>query len=215
MDTVSGIASLLQTTGSSYTANPLGGSELGMDDFLKLLVAQMQNQDPMGGDSSGGGGGTEYITQLAQFTMLEQLSALKSELSASKAYNLLGKYVYIEVQASSEQVCGKVEGIVTRDGKQCVVVGGQTYEMSRIIGVADDSSVTDQQLISSAAFIGKHVTATLTAENGTQTTINGIVEKITVDNGAVFLVIDGQNVPLSGVTEISETDAGNDTTQNA
>ena len=44
------------------------GKSLGQDDFLKILVAQMANQDPLEPT-----GNAEFLAQMAQFTMLEQL----------------------------------------------------------------------------------------------------------------------------------------------
>jgi len=204
MDTVSTIGSLLQTTQSGYSTNSTKSGGLGIDDFLKLLVAQMQNLDVSGADSSGNNG-TEYVTQLAQFTMLEQLSALKSELSTGNACSLIGKYVYIEGSDSAKQIYGRVEGVMTVNGEKCVVVGGKAYELSRITAVEDRSS--DDLLLRSAAFIGKQVTAKYKEQDGTETAVTGTVEKITVENGAIYLVIDGKSVPLSGVTEITAANA--------
>ena len=54
---------------------PDASSELGQDSFLKLLVAQMQHQDPLNPQ-----GNEEFIAQLAQFTSLEQLMGVNSSL---------------------------------------------------------------------------------------------------------------------------------------
>ncbi len=53
-------------------------SKVGADQemFLKLLVAQMKNQDPLNPQD-----GTQYMTQLAQFSSLEQLTGINSKLS--------------------------------------------------------------------------------------------------------------------------------------
>lgn len=66
---------------SSYEAQvaqqgmPDQSSELGQDSFLKLLVAQMQHQDPLNPQ-----GNEEFIAQLAQFTSLEQLMGVNTAL---------------------------------------------------------------------------------------------------------------------------------------
>jgi flagellar basal-body rod modification protein FlgD len=68
------------TTGTNATAGTgttsvVGRSELGQDAFLKLLVTQLQNQDPLDPMDD-----TEFIAQLAQFSSLEKLTAMASSL---------------------------------------------------------------------------------------------------------------------------------------
>ncbi len=50
-------------------------SELGKDEFMKLLLAQMQNQDPLNPTDN-----TEFVAQLAQFTSLEQMTNMNTSL---------------------------------------------------------------------------------------------------------------------------------------
>jgi flagellar basal-body rod modification protein FlgD len=71
--------------GSASAQQP--GGALGKDQFLKLLIAQMQNQDPMAPMD-----GTQMATQLAQFSSLEQLQQINTTLTANGASsgNLLG-----------------------------------------------------------------------------------------------------------------------------
>ena len=57
------------------TASVEASSDLGKDSFLKLLVAQMQHQDPLNPQ-----GNEEFIAQLAQFTSLEQLMGVNTAL---------------------------------------------------------------------------------------------------------------------------------------
>lgn len=61
----------MQTAPASVEAS----SDLGQDSFLKLLVAQMQHQDPLNPQ-----GNEEFIAQLAQFTSLEQLMGVNTAL---------------------------------------------------------------------------------------------------------------------------------------
>lgn len=66
------------TTTSSST--PLKQKDLGKDAFLQLLVTQLQNQDPTKPQADG-----EFIAQLAQFSSLEQLTAMQTELKKISA----------------------------------------------------------------------------------------------------------------------------------
>jgi flagellar basal-body rod modification protein FlgD len=59
------------TTSSGSTATPT----LGYNDFLQLLLAQMQNQDPLNPTDS-----TEYVSQLASFSNVEQGINMNSKL---------------------------------------------------------------------------------------------------------------------------------------
>ena len=80
---------------SSGTGDALPTSQLGQDTFLKLMVAQLRNQDPMNPTDS-----TQFLAQTAQFTSLEKMDELAQQssqsLSAQMAFgasSLVGKSV--------------------------------------------------------------------------------------------------------------------------
>jgi len=63
---------------SSYGTNTTDKTSMGKEDFLKLMLAQLQNQDPLNPME-----GTEFASQLAQFTSLEQLINLNDAMDTS------------------------------------------------------------------------------------------------------------------------------------
>jgi flagellar basal-body rod modification protein FlgD len=107
--------------------------QFGTDTFLKLLVAQLQYQDPMQPQDS-----TQFLTQTAQFTMVEKLTSLDTQTkSALQANQLLASSSMIghEVKykdANGDDQTGVVSSVkVTSDGPQ-LVVGSSTVPYSMI-----------------------------------------------------------------------------------
>lgn len=79
--TATAIETFVQTPGSSRT--PQSGISLGKNDFLKLLVTQMKNQDPLDPMD-----GTEFTAQLAQFSSLEALQNIDGQIQNLKTAQL-------------------------------------------------------------------------------------------------------------------------------
>lgn len=111
--------------------------ELGKDDFLKLLLTQLSNQDPTRPMEN-----TEFIAQMAQFSSLEQMTNMSTEfaklanmLNSNEAVSLLGKNVTISTGDTS--VNGVVEA-VTRGEDPQVEVNGMLYSMDQIKSVYGD-----------------------------------------------------------------------------
>jgi flagellar basal-body rod modification protein FlgD len=74
----------LPLTSTTSTSSTSGSSMLAKDDFLKLLITQLQNQDPLNPME-----GTEFATQLAQFSSVEQLANINETLTDSVTVNQL------------------------------------------------------------------------------------------------------------------------------
>lgn len=120
------------------------GSSLDKDDFLLLLVTQMQYQDPLEPTSN-----TEYVAQLAQFSELEQMQNLNSTTVNTSAFNLVGQEVYIQQTSSTgdvTEVQGTVDYVTIQNGKSYVSVDGTLYSYDDIVQVLDPTYVISQYL---------------------------------------------------------------------
>jgi flagellar basal-body rod modification protein FlgD len=108
----SGSPSAPQTT----PENPNG--ILGQNDFLKLMVAQLQAQNPLEPGNS-----NEFINELAQFTQVEQVTNLANANELSSAVGLIGRSVSYN-GASGEVVTGKVQSVQSSSSGTTVTVEG-------------------------------------------------------------------------------------------
>lgn len=112
----------------------VASQELGKDDFLKLLITQLQNQDPTSPMEN-----TEFIAQMAQFSSLEQMTNMSTEftklanmLNSGEAVSMLGKSV--EVSIGDTSITGVVDSI-TRGNDPQVSVNGMLYSIDQIKAV--------------------------------------------------------------------------------
>lgn len=136
---IDGISSTVRsgdaTTAASSSRVP--GKSLGQDDFLKLLVTQLSAQDPMNPQKD-----TEFIAQMAQFTSLEQTTAMRSDLAGlrqdqqmQQANALIGRNVVIQ-PPKGEPVLGTVTGLNMVDGAPQIIVNNEFYPLSSLLRVA-------------------------------------------------------------------------------
>lgn len=121
------ITNQTSTTEKTTTSS---GSSLDKDAFLQLLVAQMKYQDPLEPTSN-----TEYISQLATFSELEEMQNVSASMEMQRANNLVGQYVF--VNTDSGYVEGTVDYVVYQGGKVYLSVNEQLYNIDDLDTVAD------------------------------------------------------------------------------
>lgn len=116
-----------------------GSNNNGMDKdaFLQLLVAQMKYQDPLEPTSN-----TEYISQYATFSELEQMQNMSSTLELSRASSMVGQVVDIVTESSTGEtttITGKVDYVVYENNKAYVSVDGSLYSLDDVASVVDET----------------------------------------------------------------------------
>lgn len=109
-------------------------SDLSVNDFLQIMAAEISNQSIMGGE---GGSKTDYISQLAQFTILEQMNDMAENISTLNfmghqqyAFGLIGKEVTLA--DGEENITGIVEKVKLYNGIAIIQVNGEDYYLGSV-----------------------------------------------------------------------------------
>jgi len=206
----------------SDTRTSTAADKLGKDDFLKILMAQIQNQDPMNPMQ-----GTEFTAQLAQFSSLEQLFNVNDNLKAIKdangsttqyeVLNFMGK----EIVAKGDQLSLGADG----SGKGAFQTGATA---SCTVQVLDNSGNWIRNIPLGTLAAGENhfewdglsesgtrmaagtykFTVNATDETGTpvlaDTMITGKVTKVNLEGDAPILYVGDSPFDMSEVLEISD-----------
>jgi flagellar basal-body rod modification protein FlgD len=145
MSTTSPITGTSGASASGLTSSDTatGGTQqtLTQNNFLQLLVAQMENQDPTNPQSD-----TEMAAQMAQFTSLTQSSAMSASLSALQANSLIGSTVTVQTDSTGDTAKGVVQavnlGANSTDGTPQIVINGTAYDLKSVISVTPPAATT-------------------------------------------------------------------------
>ena len=106
-----------------------------MEDFLTLMVAQLKNQDFMNPVDD-----TQYVTQLAQISTMQQMEEMAYNAKSSYVASLVGKNVSaakFTVSGELKKADGVVEKISLLDGKFVIYVDGEAFSMDEIMEIKD------------------------------------------------------------------------------
>jgi flagellar basal-body rod modification protein FlgD len=121
-----------QNTAPAFETGEAGGA-MGKDQFMKLLVAQMQNQDPTEPMDN-----AQLTAQLAQFSSLEQMENLNTQFEGFQqntiaAMSLMnsGKPIVLEL-TDGTPVSGILEKVQWSGGETQFVVDGEIYSASNV-----------------------------------------------------------------------------------
>jgi flagellar basal-body rod modification protein FlgD len=117
---------------------------LGKDDFLKLLIVQLENQDPTRPLED-----KEFISQMAQFSSLEQMTEMNKTLSnliinykSNLSYSLLGKMVEVLDSRTGELNSGLVKEVSFKESGPEIVLNGMSYSIDDVTRVLINTGET-------------------------------------------------------------------------
>jgi flagellar basal-body rod modification protein FlgD len=218
--TVSAIGAATSSTSGLYNSST---QALGKDDFLKLLVTQLQNQDPMNPTDS-----TAFVAQLAQFSSLEQLSNVNDNLKIVQAF---------DQSINNAQAVNFVGKTVKASGSMFELGTGETHEIQYQLG--EDADTVYVSISNSSGEIVKKIEMDkITAgtqsvvwdgkdENGSAAPagtysfslqaknkdgeimasaafIEEIITGVSYHNSSTYLLAKGIEIPYAAIIEVSE-----------
>ncbi len=228
----------LDTISTSYQSSDSEKAKkekaLGKDSFLTMLVAQLQNQDPLNPMD-----GTDFSAQLAQFSQLEQLINLNDSMD-SLAKTFTEKSDGDAVGYIGKQVTGKVDTMNVDKG----TVSGGFYNLAKpaniMVTITDADGKTVKTLLQGQQTAGSHIISwdgtddkgkavedgsykySVMANTGygyaeVPPSITGTVDGVTYNNGKPYLVVQGVLLDPKALTSVinQNDNTGNTNTDSA
>jgi flagellar basal-body rod modification protein FlgD len=188
---------------SSSSSDP---QALGKDDFLKLLVAQLQNQDPLDPMDN-----AEFMSQTAQFSMLEELqsqSALFEDMAFSQkltqAAGMIGMRAQVYDPVTGDLVTSPITGLTIQDGDVYFIIDEIAYRFEDLVEIYGPQDAITNELEHGLSLIGKKVT--VTDDNDLEHV--GTVWAVEVRDDKVFIRISDNEgrYSLDSITQVSQAD---------
>jgi flagellar basal-body rod modification protein FlgD len=178
---------------------------LGKDEFLAILIAQLQNQDPTAPIEN-----VDMISQMTQFATMESINGMALTTMQSQAYALIGKGIVGFVRnydtGEAYETIGTVDGAGLDAGKPYVLLGETRVYVEDILQVFDRSIIAGNTdtIVAATSMVGKFIRAN-TGTSAAPNYVEGKVDRWMTDEGVVFLTVGGQNVSLHQVVAVADT----------
>lgn len=129
-----------KSKGATKTTTTKSGNTMDKDSFLQLLVAQMQYQDPLEPTSN-----TEYVSQYAQFSQVESLQSMSTNMDLQRASALVGNNVYVKstnAAGETKYTYGKVDYVTYESGKAYMYINENRYALEDLETIVDSEYYT-------------------------------------------------------------------------
>jgi flagellar basal-body rod modification protein FlgD len=174
-----------------------------MENFYSLLVAEMQNQDPLEPTSN-----TEFISQMASFTALSAQQDAFNVQQQNYANSLIGKTVTVST-GDGKTDTGVVSFVRSGDDPQ-INVNGNNYSLSAISqvhsGDQQTSAIGDYGAFA-AGILGRNAVVQAVDSTGTTYVDEGTVSALEIQNGEVRVVVNGYAYNATDVLKVTENTA--------
>ncbi|RFB36110.1 flagellar hook assembly protein FlgD [Brevibacillus sp. VP] len=178
---------------------------LDSESFMKLMIAQLQNQDPMSPMDN-----SQFMMQTAMMTMVEKVSNIEllmkesnsSLLNVKEYEEIIGKKATYEVARKDDSgqvyvttASGTIDGVKMVEGKIWFLVGDDIISQQQIHGLESLTSQTGvDQTLKYANMIGYQVTYTEQGKDAdgkpTSTEETGVIQSVSMKNGLVEFVLE-------------------------
>jgi flagellar basal-body rod modification protein FlgD len=219
----------VDTTNTPTTATPTGNSQLGKDEFVKLMMAQLAHQDPSSPQSN-----EAFIAQLAQFATVELMQQSNANLESLIIAQAAGNQTGVAQLVGKEVLFRTNEIALTADGTSLPIAAHLPEDAANVVVTVKDESgrvVRSMQLGAQdagsfdVAFDGRDdqgnqlpagtYTFEVSATSLDGSVVDGIVcgarghvDGVSFANGAPELILGSLKIALNDVVEISEPSTG-------
>ncbi len=214
----------METSISNITGSAAGSVQndtkrnaLDKDAFMKMLIAQLQNQDPLNPMD-----GTEFAVQLAQFTSLEKLTNLNETMSVLPDYlstfanaqmvNMIGneaiaKGNVIDVSGTSAKITYRLPANVA---KATISIYDENGALVDKVSVGQQEAGIQNVTWNCGNIAPGNYTYEISAEDSSgravtaDTMISGVITGASFKNNSAYLTINGQEVAFSSVIAVNK-----------
>ncbi len=215
----------LTTPGGSDTPFTSGLKSLGKDDFLHLLIAKLENQDPLNPMQD-----EDFVAQLAQFSSLEQMANIAQGISEANEWDYLQMQSINNIMAAGligKEVQANFSGLYF-DGNTPPTISvntdrfAQTLEITiknssgHVVATLQEGDVTagthtfewdGRDLQSNLVEAGRYTIDVVgTDRDGNTFTVDqsfsGLVEAVTYRDGSAYFQVNGMEIPFGDVRAI-------------
>lgn len=139
MSTTTPVSSSGSSSNSAYASTGNPNSTLTQADFLQIMVAQFENQDPMADSDGGGSSGTsDYVEELMSMTNITTMQTMSQQQSMQLASSLPGSTVVLNNDGAA--VSGVVTGAAIENATLYVTVNGTAYPASDLVSVTQSQA---------------------------------------------------------------------------